>query len=103
MVKYLIIQYQEYLNNLQSIAAIHCPEQKMIFRNSTTVAAGNEKKRMSMAKPLKKGEVMAAFSDLGFKERADWVFFQSFLTKYLAYTSDIMEVILALASLKCFP
>ena len=103
MVKYLIIQYQESLNNLQSIAAIHCPETKMIFRNSTTVAAGNEKKRMTIGKSMKKGETMAAFQDLGFKDKVQWAQYQTFLTKYLAYTSDIMEVILALASLKCFP
>lgn len=75
----------------------------MTFRNSTTVAAGNEKKRMTIGKTMKKGETMAAFQDLGFNDRAQWVHFQTFLTKYLAYTSDIMEVILALASLKCFP
>ena len=51
---------------------------------------------------MKKGPAMMDFADLGFKDKASWTEFQSFLTKYLAFTSDIMELILSLASLKCF-
>ena len=74
----------------------------MVFRNSTTVSAGNDRKRPS-ATAHKAGEPVASYADLGFPSKQAFNEFNAFLSRYLAYNSDIMEMFLALASLKCFP
>ena len=48
------------------------------------------------------GSQIATKEELGFTSRDSWNSFQAFLTNYLAFNSDVMELLLALASLKSF-
>ena len=45
IVKYLMIQYQEYLNTLQSIQKLILPNIEVVSRSSMTITSKKEKKR----------------------------------------------------------
>ena len=44
----------------------------------------------------------ATFQELGFPDKESFMKFQEFFVKYLAFNSDVMELLLTLASLTCF-
>ena len=105
IVKYLMIQYQEYLNTLHSIHLVLLPKEILHLRNSNTIASTKERKKAAqLAKEQKDKDFkpIASFQELGFADQNAFNEFQNFFKSYLAYNSDIMELLLALASLGCF-
>ena len=103
--KYLMIESQEYLYILQKVAKLDAPSTKVDFRNSNTVSkakpsgdAGDKSKS-----PTKKQPAIASWESLGVKNEVAWEEFKLFFTNYIAYNSNVIELLLSLATLKSFP
>ena len=91
---------------MQNIRKVVYPADNVVYRNSTTILSSKEKRRANIQENSFKKlniEPIATFKDLNFDTQGEFKEFKDFLTKYLAFSSDIMELLLALASLKCFP
>ena len=99
-----MIQYQEYLNTLQSIQKLILPQCEVVSRSSMTITSKKEKKRI-LAKEREeaaKTKPVASYQSLGFKDSTSFEEFKTFVTQYLAFNNDIMELLLTLSSLRCF-
>ena len=104
IVKYLMIQYQEYLNTLQSIQKLILPNIEVVSRSSMTITSKKEKKRQLQREALEaaKTKPILNYQALGFVDQVAFDEFKGFLIHYLAFNNDIMELLLTLASLRCF-
>ena len=99
-----MIESQEYLYVLQKVAKIDAPSARVEFRNSNTVSKAKTggDSALSKGSSAKKQLPIATWESLGFKDVTAWEEFQLFFTNYIAYNSNVVELLLSLATLKSF-
>ena len=53
--------------------------------------------------PERKKDPIAHWETLGFQDKHEWAAFQEFFTNYIAFNSNVMELLLSVGTLKAFP